>query len=135
MSDLIVSKPFLRGSKRFRRNEPAPTDLDKPTLNEYLRLGLLAPAENKPAGLVRRQDRAEPKRRETPGPRTTKPAGPADGGAAAAAASNSATVADAPANGDLAAAGRAVVDAAADASAASPANGDPAAAGDGAGSV
>lgn len=135
MSDLIVSKPFLRGSKRFRRNDPAPTDLDKPTLNEYLRLGLLVRAENKPVGPVRRQDRAEPKRRETPGPRTTKPAGPADGGAAAAAASNSAPAADAPANGDLAAAGSAVVDPAAAASAAPPADGDPAATGDGAGSV
>lgn len=86
MSDLIVSKPFLRGNKRFRRNDPAPTDLDKPTLAEYLRLGMLAPSENKPAAPARQPGRAEPKRRETPGPRTTKPAGAVAGGAAGDAA-------------------------------------------------
>lgn len=67
MSELIVSKPFLRGAKRFRRGEPAPTDLDKPTLHEYLRLGLVAP-----------------KKANTPAPGTTKPATQPGGGAAPA---------------------------------------------------
>ena len=61
MSDLIVSKPFLRGSKRYRRGEPAPTDLDKVTQDEYLRLGLLGKKRITAAALA---------------PSTTKPTGP-----------------------------------------------------------
>lgn len=61
MSDLIVSKPFLRGSKRYRRGEPAPTDLDKVTQDDYLRLGLLGKRPSTAAALA---------------PSTTKPAGP-----------------------------------------------------------
>lgn len=82
MSDLIVSKPFLRGSKRYRRGEPAPTDLDKVTKDEYLRLGLLgrkrltaeslAPSATKPAGPTQTTAPSTSRKRESAKPKETK---------------------------------------------------------------
>lgn len=93
MSDLIVSKPFLRGSKRYRRGEPAPTDLDKVTQDEYLRLGLvgknritaaaLAPSTTKPAGPSQTSVPSSGRKRESARPKDVKvstepPAAPPD---------------------------------------------------------
>lgn len=82
MSDLIVSKPFLRGSKRYRRGEPAPADLDKVTQDEYLRLGLLgqkrltaeslAPSTTKPAGPTQTTGPSTSRKRESAKPKETK---------------------------------------------------------------
>lgn len=74
MTTYIVGKPFLRGTKRYRRGDAAPEGLDKPTEAEYLRLGLIAPSETKPAA---------PRNRTPAAPKQTKPAGPtstAEGG-------------------------------------------------------
>lgn len=60
MTTYIVGKPFLRGTKRYRRGEDAPDGLDKATEAEYLRLGLIAPSETKPA-VPRTRKPAEPK--------------------------------------------------------------------------
>lgn len=82
MSDLIVSKPFLRGSKRYRRGEPAPTDLDKVTQDEYMRLGLLgrnrlttaasAPSNTKPAGPTQTTAPSSGRKRESAKPKDVK---------------------------------------------------------------
>lgn len=66
MSKYIVAKPFLRGAVRYRRHEPAPEGLDAITQAEYLRLGLLAPAQTKPTGPAKR---AAPAPRSTPQPK------------------------------------------------------------------
>lgn len=69
MSKYIVAKPFLRGAVRYRRNEPAPEGLDAITQAEYLRLGMLAPAQTKPTGPAKR---AAPAPRSTPQPKPTE---------------------------------------------------------------
>lgn len=93
MSDLIVSKPFLRGSRRYRRGEAAPTDLDKVAQDEYLRLGLLgkrpitaaalAPSTTKPAGPSQTSVPSSGRKRESARPKDVKvstepPAAPPD---------------------------------------------------------
>lgn len=100
MSDLIVTKPFLRGSKRYRRGEAAPTDLDKVTQDEYLRLGLLgknsltaatlAPSTTKPAGPSQTLAPSSGRKREAAKPKDVKglrltPTAPASAPAAAVA--------------------------------------------------
>ncbi len=82
MSDLIVTKPFLRGSKRYRRGEAAPTDLDKVTQDDYLRLGLLgrkritsaalAPSNTNPAGPAQTTVPSTGRKRESAKPRDVK---------------------------------------------------------------
>lgn len=103
MSDLIVSKPFLRGSKRYRRGESAPPDLDKVTLDEYKRLGLLAlkppaaaspaPTTTKPAGPAQTTAPSTGRKRESAKPKEVKAAPPIPAGDAASTATSDGTAA------------------------------------------
>lgn len=90
MSDFIVTKPFLRGSVRLRRGESLPAGVDGPTLADYRRLGMVAPAETKPgsAGRNTRQPKGKPEEHKPAAPSEHKSAVPSetyqDGAAASA---------------------------------------------------
>jgi hypothetical protein len=72
MSDFIVTKPFLRGGSRLRRGDPLPAGVDGPTLADYRRLGMVGPAETKPASPGRNTRQPKDK------PAEQKPAAPAE---------------------------------------------------------
>lgn len=104
MSELIVSKPFLRGTQRFRRGEPVPTNLDKPTLNEYLRLGLIGPKKPSTPAPGNTKPATQPGGGATPGPRKREAAAPKEvksvAGTPPAAATDASSVVPAPLLGD-----------------------------------
>lgn len=72
MTDFIVTKPFLRGGQRLRRGDPLPSGVDGPTLADYRRLGMIGPAETKPASHARNTRKPKEK------PVDAKPAVPAE---------------------------------------------------------